>query len=107
MRGVLSVLLRGVIAQRLVKRASGEGRIAVVEILLQNWAVSHMIRENKIHQMEGYLQSINYATTGMMALDTCIFNFLRDGIISLDEALKATDHPDQIKSMYNALPKED
>jgi twitching motility protein PilT len=107
MRGVLSVLLRGVVAQRLVKRASGEGRIAVVEILLQNWAVSHMIRENKVHQMEGYLQSINYATTGMMGLDTCIFNFIRDGIIDLEAGMKVTDHPEQIKSMYDALPKED
>ncbi len=106
MRGVLSVLLRAVVAQRLCKRASGEGRVAVLEILLQNWAISNMIRENKIHQMEGYLQSVNYASTGMLSMATCIFNHIRDGLITLDEGLKVADYPEQIKSMCEELPEE-
>ncbi|MCP4603222.1 MAG: PilT/PilU family type 4a pilus ATPase [Proteobacteria bacterium] len=107
MRSVLSVLLRSVVAQRLCKRANGDGRIAVMEILLQNWAISHMIRENKTHQIEGYLQSVNYATSGMISLDTCIFNYIRDGLILLEEGLKVSDRPEQIKSMYAQLSEED
>ena len=46
-RGTLSVLLRGVVSQHLAKRASGEGRVAILEMLLQSYAVSNLIRENK------------------------------------------------------------
>ncbi len=107
MRGVLSVLLRGVVAQRLCKRINGEGRVAVMEILLQNWAISHMIRENKTHQMEGYLQSVNYATTGMMSMDSSIFTYIKDGVISLEEGLKVTDRPEEMRNLCDELPKEE
>jgi twitching motility protein PilT len=107
MRSVLSVLLRGVIAQRLCKRAGGEGRIAVLEILLQNWAISNMIREDKVHQIEGYLQSVNYATTGMLSMDVSIFNLIRDGMITLEEGLKAAEYPEQLrKQCATELPEE-
>ncbi len=107
MRGVLSVLLRGVVAQRLCKRANGEGRIAVMEILLQNWAIANMIRENKTHQIEGYLESVNYSTTGMVSMDTCIFNYIKDGLISMQEGLKVCDRPDQLRSQCAELAEED
>ncbi len=107
MRGVLSVLLRGVIAQRLCKRANGEGRVAALEILLQNWAIANMVRENKTHQIKGYLQSVDYATTGMMSMDMCIFNYIRDGLITQEEGLRITDNPRDILSMCEELPEED
>ena len=96
MRGVLSVLLRGVLSQRLIKRANGDGRVAVLELLLQNWAISHMIRENKIHQIEVYLQSVNTAKTGMQSLDTSIFGAIRDGLITLEDGLNAAERPMQV-----------
>ena len=106
MRGVLSVLLRGVIAQRLCKRSSGEGRVAVMEILHQNWAISNMIRENKIHQLEGYLQSVNYAKTGMVSMDMNIFQQIRDGSITIEEGLRVADHPEIVRSLCEELPEE-
>ncbi|MEO6463222.1 MAG: PilT/PilU family type 4a pilus ATPase, partial [Candidatus Eisenbacteria bacterium] len=44
-RAQLAESLKGVIAQRLVKRADGRGRVAAVEILFGNHAVSSLIRE--------------------------------------------------------------
>src|SRR5438128_5936319 len=49
-RSTLSVLLRGVIAQTLLKRADGDGRVAALEILLLNYAVANLIREGKVFQ---------------------------------------------------------
>ncbi len=104
MRGALSVLLRGVIAQRLLKRSDGDGRIAALEVLLQSFAISHMIRENKVHQIEGHLQSVGNEASGQQSLDYCIFSLVRDGLVSLDEAMKAANHPDQVESMCASLP---
>ena len=78
----------------------------MLEILLQNWAISHMIRENKIHQIEGYLQSVNYETTGMQSLEMAIFNYIAEGMITFEEGLKIATFPDQIRSMCAKLPEE-
>ncbi|NOZ87765.1 MAG: PilT/PilU family type 4a pilus ATPase [Deltaproteobacteria bacterium] len=98
-RGVLSVLLRGVMAQHLCKRASGEGRIAVMELLVQNWAVSNMIRENKIHMLDSYLLSASLAETGCQSLDSCALQFIREGLITLEDGLKIANDPLRLKEL--------
>ena len=106
MRGSLSVLLRGVISQHLVKRASGEGRIAAVELLLQSVAVSNMIRENKIHQIEAFLASPSNEAQGSQSLDTCLFRLIKSGIIMQDEGLRVANNPDSLKRLVADLPEE-
>jgi twitching motility protein PilT len=106
-RGVLSVLLRGVVAQRLCKRANGDGRVAILEVLLQNWAIANMIRENKIHQMEGYLQSVNTASSGMCSLEMSLTSAIRDGLITLEEGLKISEHPDQLRAVCSQMGLEE
>ena len=98
-RGVLSVMLRGVIAQHLCKRASAEGRIGVLEIMLQSYAVANMIRENKLHQLDGYLRSADPASTGMQSLDTCLLNYIRQGLGTAQKACKVANHPDEFKRL--------
>ncbi len=89
----------GVIAQHLCKRASAEGRIGVLEIMLQSYAVANMIRENKLHQLDGYLRSADPASTGMQSLDTCLLNYIRQGLVTAEEASKVANHPDEFKRL--------
>jgi len=98
-RSTLSILLRGVIAQRLCMKASGESRIAALEILRQNYAIANMIRENKLHQLDGYLQSANFEETGMQSMDSCLLRYIKEGLVWLDEALKIADYPDQLRNV--------
>ena len=97
---------RGVIAQHLCKRAGGDGRIAVQEILLQSYAIAHMIRENKLHQLDGHLQSASNDGTGTQSLDACIFRCIRDGLITLEEGMRVASYPDQLKKVVSELPQE-
>jgi twitching motility protein PilT len=99
MRSTLSVLVRGVISQHLVKHASGEGRVAVLEILLQNYAIAHLIRENKVFQIDGYLDTASNDGSGAQSLDSCIVRYLREGLIALEEALKVANQPESIKGL--------
>ena len=96
-RAVLSVLLRGIVAQHLCKRASGEGRVAVLEVLLQSYAVSNMIRESKLHLLDAYLRSVDPASTGMQSLDQALAQAVRLGHVSAEEALKGANHPDELR----------
>jgi twitching motility protein PilT len=95
-RSVLAVLLRAVIAQHLCKRAGGEGRIAAREILLQNYAVSAMIREKKVHQIEAYLQSASFDGSGAQGLDKCLLGYVQEGLVTPEDALAIADYPEQL-----------
>ena len=100
---IVSSLLKGTIAQHLVKLASGDGRVAVVEVLLQSYAVAHLIRENKCYQIDAYLKSGECAGTGMQSLDTHILEYVRDGLITLEDGLTVANDPDALQEAAKEL----
>jgi twitching motility protein PilT len=106
MRAVLSVLLRAVVSQQLCKRANSDGRVAALEILLQNYAVAHMIRDNKLHQLEGYLQTASSDGSGAQSLDHAIFNFVKEGAVTLEEGMRIATYPEQLKALVQELPQD-
>ena len=105
-RGTLSVLLRAVISQHLLRRASGEGRVAAVEILLQSNAVSHLIRENKVYQVDGYLDAATNDGSGAQSLDGCLLRYVTEGLVTLEEALKVANHAESLKALTRTLVEE-
>jgi len=102
-RSVLSVLLRAVIAQQLCRRAWGEGRIAAVEVLLQSHAVSTMIREARIHQLEAHVQSSGADSKGTQGLDHCLLRYVREGLIDAKEALRVARNPEFVQERLAEL----
>ena len=105
-RGLLSVLLRAVVSQVLVKRANGEGRIAAFEVLIQNWAVANMIRESKVHQLDQVLLSAEHQQAGMVHMDTCLFRYVREGIVEPEVALRLAKYPDEFRKQISAIREE-
>ena len=71
---MLSTGLRAVIAQTLLKRATG-GRVAAHEILIGTPAVRSLIKENKIAQMYSAIQT--GSKDGMQTLDQCLKDLVR------------------------------
>ncbi|MEC7576344.1 MAG: type IV pilus twitching motility protein PilT, partial [Pseudomonadota bacterium] len=92
-RAMLSGSLQGVVAQTLLKRADGTGRVGAFEILVGTNAVRNLIRENQIAQMYSMMQT--GARYGMVTMEEAIKNLAEGGIISRSEArralLKASD----------------
>jgi twitching motility protein PilT len=83
-RVMLSESLRGVIAQTLCKKVGG-GRIAALEILLTNGAISNLIREGKTFQIPSMMQ-VGRAQ-GMIALNDALGDLVKKGLITGDEAM--------------------
>jgi twitching motility protein PilT len=102
-RSTLSVLLRGVVAQHLCRRADGEGRVAALEILLQSYAIANLIREGKVHQIEGSLDS---SGDGMQSLDACILRLVSEGTIALEEGMKVANDAEKLKRLATASEEE-
>jgi twitching motility protein PilT len=105
-RGTLSVILRAVVSQHLLRRVSGEGRIAAVEVLLQSYALANLIREGKTHQIDAYIQGIEAAGGGVQSLDACLLGFVREGIVRADEALGVAAYPEQLAKTIADLPPD-
>ena len=105
-RSTLSVLLRGVVSQHLAKHATGEGRVAVMKVLLQSYAVSNLIRESKVFQIDGYLDTASCDGSGMQSLDTSLFKLVKQGEVTLEEALKLANQPESLKRLAAELPED-
>jgi twitching motility protein PilT len=101
--GVLSVLMRGVIAQQLCRRAGGDGRVAVMELLMQSIAISNMIRENKVHMIEAYMQTVSFHETGMQSFDDCALRFIRERQITPEEGLRVARNPERIAAAVETM----
>jgi twitching motility protein PilT len=86
-RSTLADVLRGVVAQTLVRGASG-GRLAVLEVMVVNFAVSNLIREGKTVQIPGIMQS-NKAL-GMSLLNEELGRLVEAKKITMEEALGAS-----------------
>jgi twitching motility protein PilT len=106
-RGLLSVLLKGVVAQQLVRRASGEGRVAALELLYTNYAIANMIRECKTYQIDSYLQSGEATQQGMMSLEGCLRELARERIVTVEEALSLVPQSEALRELSLELNREE
>jgi twitching motility protein PilT len=88
-RIMLSESLKGVIAQNLCRKIGG-GRVAALEVLLINSAISNLIREAKTFQIPSMMQ-VGRAQ-GMVALNDALMDLVTKKLVEPQEAyLKAVD----------------
>jgi twitching motility protein PilT len=89
-RTMLANSLRGVLAQLLLKKADGSGRLAVNEILIASPAVSAIIREGATQKLQDVI--VAGKGQGMQFMDDAILALLQQGLVSPHEAfMKAID----------------
>jgi len=89
-RTMLANSLRGVLAQLLLKKADGSGRLAVNEILIASPAVSAIIREGATQKLQDVI--VAGKGQGMQFMDDAIYALLEKGAVSPHEAfMKAID----------------
>jgi twitching motility protein PilT len=79
-RAMLSESLRGVVAQALLPAADGNGRVPVVEILVNIPGVANLIREEKTVQIHSMMQTGR--SFGMLTFDAAVNDLIRKGAIT-------------------------
>jgi twitching motility protein PilT len=85
-RTMLSTSLRGVISQQLLQKADKGGRVAALEIMVNTPAVSNLIRQGKLDQLENSMQA--GGAFGMRTMDTAIQQLLDSRQVTGKEAYK-------------------
>ncbi|MCX8037800.1 MAG: type IV pilus twitching motility protein PilT [Candidatus Sumerlaeia bacterium] len=99
----LSLNLRAVISQRLVRRCDTKGRAPAVEVLRNIPIVSKLIREGRITEIS---QAIRNQEMGMQTFDQSLTVLVQQGIVALDEALKYSAEPEALKRNVKGIYAE-
>jgi twitching motility protein PilT len=99
-RTQLAMTLAGVIAQRLIARADGLGRLAACEVITGTSAVRNLIREAKTPQMVSVMQTGR--EHGMQTLDQALRDLYREQQITLEEALAHASSEENFKRLLSA-----
>jgi len=93
----LSFTLQGVISQRLLPRVGG-GRVLAYELLIPNAGIRNLIRENKLQQIYSLMQS-GQLESGMQTMNQSLFRLYKAGLITVDEALRASPDIKELERM--------
>ncbi len=90
----LSINLRAIISQRLIKTVDG-GRCAAIEILLNTPLVQDLIAKGEISGIKPIMAKSK--ELGMQTFDLALFNLFKEGRITEDEALKNADSANELR----------
>jgi twitching motility protein PilT len=100
-RTMLAETLKGVVAQQLLVRTDGQGRVIAVEILIGTTALANMIREGKTYQISSLIQTGR--REGMQTMDQSILELLRSKQITPQEAYRKAIDKDTYRQYLERL----
>jgi twitching motility protein PilT len=88
----LAASLRGVVSQRLVRRADGKGRVAVLEVLVGTGRTAEAIADpDRTSELPALIEEGGFY--GMQTFDQHLIALFRDGLVALDDAVAASSNP--------------
>lgn len=97
-RAMLSVSLKGIISQTLLRRKDNSGRVAALEVLVVTPAVANLIREAKTHQLPSVIQT--GGKLGMIMINDAILRLVMDDIVDPKEAMAKTLDKEDLASKF-------
>ena len=93
----LAAVLKAVVSMRLLPRADGLGRVPAVEVLIAtNYIRDCIENKEKTKLIRDYIEQ-GYSQYGMQTFDQSLYLLYRNGLITLEEALRRATNPDEFK----------
>ena len=100
----LSLNLKGVISQRLLKKADGKGRAAAIEILLNSPLIADLLLKGDTHMIKEIMAKSN--ELGMKTFDQALFDLYEDDMITYEDALRNADSVNELRLRIKLEGKE-
>ncbi|MEK7197762.1 MAG: type IV pilus twitching motility protein PilT [Nitrospirota bacterium] len=101
-RTQLSFVLEGILAQQLISKKSGHGRVLAVELLVPNPAIRNLIREDKIHQIYSMMQT-GQTRSGQQTMNQSLFELYTKGLLSYEDAIGRSSVPEELITMLQRI----
>lgn len=99
-RDQIANTIRGIVAQKLVKVASGAGRRPVVEIMVSTPTIKDYIIKNKLEDIYEIMRS---GVDGMLTMNASIYNLYKENIITQEYALESSDNKNELNQMMRGV----
>lgn len=94
----LSVSLKSVVTQRLVKTVKGN-RVPAVEVMVNTQLIAHLIEHGRLSELK---EAMNKSLTkGSQTFDHHLMAYVNEGLVSLDEALNHADSASNLMWLLN------
>lgn len=93
----LSLNLKAIVAQRLIPRKDGNGRVVAVEVLLNTPLIADLIEKGRVGEIKDVMKRSR--ELGMQTFDQAVYDLYREGKISYDDALKNADSANEVRLM--------
>ncbi|MCK4994773.1 MAG: type IV pilus twitching motility protein PilT [Candidatus Omnitrophica bacterium] len=97
-RTQLSYVLLATLSQQLMPNTAGDGRCLAYEIMLENFAIKAMIREEKVHQIFSSIQT--GGKDGMRTMNQSLYELYKQGKITYQEASAHVTDNDDFKRFF-------
>ncbi len=97
-RTQLSYVLLATVSQQLIRNSDGDGRCLAYEIMLENFGIKAMIREEKVHQIFSSIQT--GAKDGMRTMNQSLYELYKKGKITYQEASAHVTDSDDFKRFF-------
>ena len=100
----LSLNLKSLISQRLIPIASGDGRVAAIEVMINSPLMADMIFKGEVHEMKELIAKSN--ELGMQTFDQALFDLYESGQIKYEDALRNADSVNDLRLRIKLESKE-
>jgi Tfp pilus assembly pilus retraction ATPase PilT len=105
----LSLTMKGIISQRLLKTADGKGLLPATEIMIATPSIRKLLSEGKTGQILGFIQDGEHY--GMQSFNQALVKLYKDGKITFEEAMDHATSPDEFKlniqGIYSGVQSKD
>jgi twitching motility protein PilU len=91
----LSLNLKAVISQRLLKKIDGIGRVAAIEIMLNSPLIADLILKGEVHEIKAIMAKSR--ELGMQTFDQALFDLYEADLISYEDALRNADSMNELR----------
>jgi twitching motility protein PilT len=100
----LSFVLEGILAQQLIPRKDGRGRVLAVEVLIPNQAIRNLIREDKVHQIYAMMQT-GQSKFGMQTMNQSLLELYQKGHLTHEDCMRCSNVPEEMVQMLEKLQR--
>jgi len=97
----LSITLEGIVSQRLVPRSDGRGRVVAVAVMVATPRIRELIKRGDLGGIKAAIQA--GIQEGMQTFDQALYALYQRGAISLEDALRAADSPNDLRLRIRGL----
>ena len=91
----LSLNIKALISQRLIRREAAKGRVAAMEILLASPLINDLILRGEIYELKDIMAKSN--RLGMQTFDQALYTLYEDGSIAYDDAMRNADSRNELR----------